>query len=465
MKKLIVRIFCIAAGMISVLAAFYIGLSVYYGDVFCYGTWVNGVYCTGKTVAQVNEELQKEEVYEKITLILPDRSEVVISMEDIGYKTDYYEPLLRIREGQQSWRWYENLYEGEKLKQIAPEGSIDEKRFARVFDELDFIKNRKREQDCNVWIQKTEEGYILVNEREQVLDYDICKKTVKEAILRGEGICDLLEMGCYSALPLTEEMESVVHLWEKVDELQSCSIVYQFGEEKEEVSPGIVSDWIVVSEDGFVMDEAGNLQIDREKIDAYVDMLADKYDTVGGERMFRSTKGNLVHITGGTYGNLIDRPAEKAYLYEALAERKTEIHEPVYVQEAKAKGLDDIGDTYVEVDMGEQHMYYYEKGELIIDTPIVTGDMMRKRSTPAMVCFVYGKQRNRILRGPGYASFVNYWMPVKGGIGIHDAGWRDTFGGEIYKTSGSHGCINTPGEAMKIIYEKVEIGTPVVMFY
>ncbi len=181
--------------------------------------------------------------------------------------------------------------------------------------------------------------------------------------------------------------------------------------------------------------------------------------------MFRSTKGNLVHITGGTYGNLIDRPAEKAYLYEALAERKTEIHEPVYVQEAKAKGLDDIGDTYVEVDMGEQHMYYYEKGELIIDTPIVTGDMMRKRSTPAMVCFVYGKQRNRTLRGPGYASFVNYWMPVKGGIGIHDAGWRDTFGGEIYKTRGSHGCINTPGEAMKIIYEKVEIGTPVVMFY
>ena len=90
MKKLIVRIFCIVAGMISVLAAFYIGLSVYYGNVFCYGTWVNGIYCTGKTVAQVNEELQEEEVYEKITLILPDRSEAVISMEDIGYKTDYY---------------------------------------------------------------------------------------------------------------------------------------------------------------------------------------------------------------------------------------------------------------------------------------------------------------------------------------------------------------------------------------
>lgn len=56
-------------------------------------------------------------------------------------------------------------------------------------------------------------------------------------------------------------------------------------------------------------------------------------------------------------------------------------------------------------------------------------------------------------------------MPVKGGIGIHDADWRDEFGGEIYKTSGSHGCINVPPEIMPELYERTEVGMPVIMFY
>ena len=73
--------------------------------------------------------------------------------------------------------------------------------------------------------------------------------------------------------------------------------------------------------------------------------------------------------------------------------------------------------------------------------------------------------KNRVLRGPNYASFVNFWVPVRGSIGIHDAPWRSEYGGEIYKTNGSHGCINTPYEEMEKIYDHVEIGTPVVMFY
>ena len=81
-----------------------------------------------------------------------------------------------------------------------------------------------------------------------------------------------------------------------------------------------------------------------------------------------------------------------------------------------------------------------------------------------MVCFVQKKTKNAILKGPGYRSFVNYWMPVYGGIGIHDASWRDEFGGQIYMKSGSHGCINTPLERMADLFEMVEKGTPVVIY-
>ena len=60
---------------------------------------------------------------------------------------------------------------------------------------------------------------------------------------------------------------------------------------------------------------------------------------------------------------------------------------------------------------------------------------------------------------------MKLWMPVYKGIGIHDASWRDEYGGEIYKTNGSHGCINTPYEKMEQLYERADIGTPVIMFY
>ena len=129
------------------------------------------------------------------------------------------------------------------------------------------------------------------------------------------------------------------------------------------------------------------------------------------------------------------------------------------------RGLDDIGGTYIEIDMTEQKMYYYVEGELSLETDVVTGHTGGGHGTPSGIYYVYAKERTRILRGPGYASFVKYWMPVRGGIGIHDANWRSVFGGTIYKTNGSHGCINTPTAVMTQLYDGAEIGTPVIMFY
>ena len=78
---------------------------------------------------------------------------------------------------------------------------------------------------------------------------------------------------------------------------------------------------------------------------------------------------------------------------------------------------------------------------------------------------MYNKQKNRVLRGPNYRTPVKFWIPVRGAIGIHDAKWRDEFGGDIYLTDGSHGCVNTPMDAVEKLYEMVEIGTPCVMYY
>ena len=64
-----------------------------------------------------------------------------------------------------------------------------------------------------------------------------------------------------------------------------------------------------------------------------------------------------------------------------------------------------------------------------------------------------------------YETKVTYWMPFNGGIGLHDANWRSSFGGNIYQTNGSHGCINLPTAAAKEIYDRVYDGIPIICYY
>lgn len=174
-------------------------------------------------------------------------------------------------------------------------------------------------------------------------------------------------------------------------------------------------------------------------------------------------------VPGVKYGTELDKKKEMAYAWEYVSDPDKRLlpenHVPAYKHETPVKGLNDIGDTYIEVDLTNQKLYFYKEGELLVASDVVTGNLRTKHDTPAGVNYIYGKYKNTVLRGPGYASFVRWWMPVYKGIGLHDANWRDEFGGDIYKTSGSHGCINMPDDTADIVWEYSEIGTPVVMYY
>ena len=298
------------------------------------------------------------------------------------------------------------------------------------------------------------------------MDVAIATKLATEAFEGFKSELNLETEGCYRDLPLTDEMLETASLWEKLSQYQDCRIVYVFGEERVPIDSAVTCDFLLLDENGgFVYDETGAFCTDEEKVYAYVDRLADEYDTVGTTRAFQTTRGDTVYVEGGIYGNLIDRKAEKEYLLRAFLERKEEEHEPAYLQTARNQGKNDVGTTYIEVDMTNQMLYYYQEGKLEIETPVVTGNMRLGRETPDGTNYVYAKQKNRVLRGRDYESFVKYWIPVKGAIGIHDASWRSNYGGDIYLTDGSHGCINTPLEEVSRLYEMVEIGTPCVMFY
>lgn len=447
------------------LIAMYLGLARYYADGFSYGTWINGVYCTGKSVNEVNDELLKQFDYEGLTITDSDGKSYTVLADEVELCFDFNEALRLYLERQNPYLWIDNLTGSEGARTLDPVVSYNERTFEEIVNAFPFFGGKK-EEERTVEILKGEQGYYLVNERSHVLNEQKAEELIRAAFEGFETNLDLEAAGCYEDIPLSEEMRQELALWEKIKDYQDCGIVYQFGEESYPVDSSVACDFIMMDEEGgFVFDENGNLCTDEEKIYAFVDQLADEYDTVGSVRQFQTTRGDIVSVEGGIYGNKIDRNAEKEYLLQAFLEKRKEVHEPSYTQMALRQGKDDIGDTYIEVDMTNQMMYYYEEGELKLETPVVTGNTSLRRGTPVGTNYVYSKQKNRILRGEGYESPVKYWIPVKGAIGIHDASWRSTYGGEIYKTNGSHGCINTPLDKVAELYDLVEIGTPCVMFY
>lgn len=114
---------------------------------------------------------------------------------------------------------------------------------------------------------------------------------------------------------------------------------------------------------------------------------------------------------------------------------------------------------YVVVSISKQTLKYYEYGELVLSSNVVTGI---NGKTPIGNFKVLNKATDIILKGKDYESFVSYWIAFKGNaFGFHDASWRSKFGGTIYKYNGSHGCVNMPYSKVKKLYNMISIGTPV----
>ena len=127
---------------------------------------------------------------------------------------------------------------------------------------------------------------------------------------------------------------------------------------------------------------------------------------------------------------------------------------------------DYVGKTYVEICIEDQHMWFYKNTILIESTDVVTGNY-NSMDTPKGYHSVQNKASPCTLSGPGYTSYVDYWIAFIGsGYGIHDASWRsaDEYGGNTYKGNGSHGCVNTPYDAVRNIYNNISVGTPVIVY-
>lgn len=119
--------------------------------------------------------------------------------------------------------------------------------------------------------------------------------------------------------------------------------------------------------------------------------------------------------------------------------------------------------TYIDVDITSQKVTYYLDGQIALQTDCVTGNESLGRGTPRGTFSIKSKTAGKYLNGPTWHVWVDTWMPFEGGCGLHDATWRSSFGGDIYTTDGSHGCVNLPHDAAVSLFNSVAVGTTVVV--
>lgn len=305
----------------------------------------------------------------------------------------------------------------------------DEEKLEKSLSKLTHLSEDTQEAPVDAKVVYKEDQFVIKKEKQgTTIDTDVLSKAVEKVLQEGEEALDVEKADGYVKPAVTKDSELLAKQEKQLNELANVQVTYELPEGEKVLNGNTVKKWLVLDEDG-------NYSLDQDKMNAkikkYVKKLAEEVDTLGKERPFHTTSGLDVTVSGGNYGWKIDQKAEIKALKKNIKNRQQVTRKPEYSQEELYTENHGLGDTYIEVNLTEQHLYYYQKGEVVLDTPLVSGRMTRDRFTPPGVYFLTYKQKDRILRGrpnasgqPSYQSHVNYWMPFNGGIGLHDASWN-----------------------------------------
>jgi len=449
----------VAANIIILTASIvliYLLISLYFARHFFFNTVINGVDVSLKAHDDVCDRIRSYIKDYKLQLIERNGEIEEIKGQDIGMQCNEKNGIFKDCRMQNSFKWASSLVRDQKC--YVPDLFIYNK---------DNLENRINELKClntdtiesqNVSFRYSNGSYEAVRE---VYGNKIYKDKLIEAIemsiSEGKAKLDLNENLCYENPKYTLSSEKTAETRNLLNKYVLTKITYIFGSENEILDGNIINQWLSV-------DENLDAVINNEAVKEYVQGLCEKYDTVSIARKFKTSAKKIVEVKGGFYGWRINCAVETKSLVENIKLGEVLEKEPVYTQKAVSRGEDDIGNTYVEINITRQLLWFYKDGKLITQGPVVTGNPNRGNSTKLGVYMLNYKQKGSTLRGANYEAEVTYWMPFNGNIGMHDASWRYSFGGDIYKTNGTHGCVNCPLYLAKAIFDNIEDGTPVICY-
>ena len=457
----------IAAGVLAIV--YFCGVW-YYSDRLFEGTRIGSVLCGNMTAEEAEQAIKDQVENYSVEIVFKDSTEE-IQGKDIGYTYQSENAAQAVLEEQNAFFWPTGLFKREAYP-ADHSASVDEEKLREKLLSFPSMKKENMTQAKDAYIAFENNQFVIKKETQgTVIDENLFLERVKAGIEERKEKISAEEEGVYAVPAVLQDDERLKKQQEVWNSCAAVTVTYLFGDKQEVLDGMRVKDWFTYDEAGNYVDNPDGLMAN---IRAYTAELAAKYDTLGRDRVIKSTAtGENVTVEGGNYGFLIDQEEESLQLLKDIQNHANTQREPVYAQRGVVYGANDVGNTYVEVDLTQQHLWYYKDGKLLMDSDFVSGTYYNyERRTPGGTYYLKYKQRDQVLRpAPNpdgsydYESPVDYWMPFNGGIGFHDADWRWYFGGSIYLYNGSHGCINLPVSFAGGFYENLEAGCPIICFY
>lgn len=462
----------IVAAILAVTAGCAYGaVSYYYSDKFFEGTYINGINCSNKTAYEVEQLIASSVEDYSIEVAARNQETQTISGSQINYRYMSDGEVLNLLKQQKPYKWVCGFMETRSYT-TQENVTFDKSLLQSEVKALSCAQAENQVEPENAYVALDGSEFTIVPETEgSKLKVKEAYKALDAAISGSQTSIDLGSTpDVYAVAAVTSDDPTLQATKDAYNNYTKASITYTFGDQTVTLDGNTLKDWLQFDDKGqLVQDDASFTQHIRD----YVAQLASEHDTVGTTRSFNTTSGRTVSVYGSAYGWKIDQESEVAQLTDEIRTGTQTTREPIYSMRANAYGYNDIGSTYIEVDMTDQHMYYYQSGSIIFDSDIVSGDIRYDdRATPPGIFTLYYKKSPDVLRGEKkpdgtyeYETPVTYWMPFNGGIGFHDATWQDYFGGDRYTYAGSHGCINMPLDAAATLYSIIDTNVPIVCFY
>ncbi len=440
--------------ILAILAGVYIVGYVFFTNHFWPMTTINGASVGNQTTEQIRKHgdlLAETGVFK----VWNNSEEEDINLSDMGYTLTYDDSLEDLLESQDPWMWPYGLFEEQRLT-CDTTIDVDDAALLNAVKNLSFVKEGNPAVDAK--LEKQGNDIVIVpSEMGTKLDPSRLEAAIKKALFAGEFSVDGSQ---YVERPkLTEDNEGLLFQRDRFNEYKNASLRVDMTGAEEVITGDMFADWL--------MTDGTSIGWDREKVGAYVQQCAEKYNTYGSVRNFNATGIGVIQVGGSrgdSFGFKMSQDATADRIL-AAAENKEETVQAAWKIPGRWRGDNDFGNTYIEADISRQHVWYYQNGACVWESDCVSGLEGTGRQTPSGAFRVWSKQRNRVLRGPDYESPVSYWMPFDWtGCGLHDAPWRGAFGGKIYRSNGSHGCLNLPTSKAASLYNMVSIDTPVIVY-
>ncbi|MBE5913338.1 MAG: hypothetical protein E7274_04675 [Pseudobutyrivibrio ruminis] len=447
--------------ILGIILIIYLAGSLFFRNHFYIRSKVNGVGASFRTAQSTYDKIINSADKYTISFIDADGNVInEVSSSELGVGVNYDESEVQtLLDSQSGFNWVLRLFVPAEYY-TATGNSYDAAKVTAVASSLDFSNQSSTTESQDATIQFDGEKFVIVDE---VYGDKITEEGVEEAIIYAvenlQTEINLADGTCYEKPSVLASDANIQKAVDVLNNYMDTDIHYDLGEGiTEEIPVDTKATW-------FTWDDSFNVSFDRDAIGEYVNSMGDKYNTYGKKKEFTTTSGETIEVPAGSFGWRIAYDGEIDAIIADLEGGEDVTRDFTYLYYGTSHGEHDYGNSYVEVNLTEQHVYVYKDGEMVFDTDCVSGKISANHGTHTGVYPIAYKQTDATLKGDNYESHVNYWMPFNMGEGLHDATWRSSFGGTIYKTGGSHGCVNLPLSAAEQIYNIVEAGWPVIVFY